>query len=251
MINYISNLYDDELRQAHSLKYLPWVGKEYPTLKSNNKILIIGESVYNWGKDEDSRNKVTAELENNECVRGIVECQGLYFINEAQYGKENSRFFRNIEHAILGRDTSNAERENFWKSVCFHEFIQTYLENINTRPNDLEFENGWDTLFKVIDILRPNYILFCGVQASNYFPSPLIEKYNFTSTGIQYHAKIGRIYPRVATITNNENYNAKLVFIRHPSAYFSWQSWNEFINSNILIDKNGWLSELTANKPEQ
>ena len=44
---------------------------------------------------------------------------------------------------------------------------------------------------------------------------------------------IGRTAPRVATVTNAAGEVTRLVFIKHPSSFFSWEKWGRFLQEEL------------------
>jgi hypothetical protein len=128
---------------------------------------------------------------------------------------------------------------DFWENVSFYNFIQRNMnknKNINERPNKADFIAGWDSFFKVIEILNPNYCLFFGNSAADYFNESAIKN-NKNLNPIVRSEKVGRSYLKHGGIEITENKLVELYFIKHPSSYFSKEKWTAALtkqNSDLV-----------------
>jgi hypothetical protein len=221
--------FDNQFKNIETLKWLPWVGKNYETQPSGHKLLLVGESHYDWLEGTPNNH-----LENNEFTR--------WFINNhaVSRGKTGSKIIQGIEKAIFGGFSTPERNKNLWLSVSYYNIIQRAMKNKDDRPTlQNDFPDGWDTFFQVIDILKPDHILLCGLESSNpknvcHFNQAL-SKNNFTSSGIHHLGKIGITHQKKATVENHNGYKTNLVFIKHPSAFFPWKDWTLFVRKEIPI----------------
>ncbi|BDQ65549.1 hypothetical protein NUITMVS2_13610 [Shewanella xiamenensis] len=62
------------------------------------------------------------------------------------------------------------------------------------------------------------------------------ERNNFTLEIVKLPEKVGRSYPRRIMIKKGIK-EIKLLFIRHPSSYFSWKKWSPIIAQEIHYKK--------------
>jgi hypothetical protein len=65
-----------------------------------------------------------------------------------------------------------------------------------------------------------------------------VLKENENVTDFEYtklSTKVGRSYPRVITF-KVKNLTHKVLFIRHPSSFFSWKKWGTIISDNISFN---------------
>lgn len=223
--------FDEQFKNIQALKWLPWVGKDFSNLPEKRKLLVVAESHYDWHEEGSLE-----DLEYPEFTRWFIEGHTISAPNNP------TKVIRNTERALFYDNPTNEQKIGFWQSVSYYNIVQRAMESINERPNDLDYSIGWDTFFKVINILQPDYVLFCGVEASNhtYHFNQAFKDNNFTSDGIQWLDMIGNTYSRIAELNLNDNYNPKLVFIKHPSKYFSWENWAEFIDKE-MNDYTTWL----------
>ena len=107
--------FDKDFKDIEGLKYLPWIGKN--ALHQKEKIIIIGESVYNWGKNKDEIDLAQKKMDKNDFARIVVY----------EHGIENPitkrKFARNIEKTISKEFYSLSEHHEFWEKILFHEYV--------------------------------------------------------------------------------------------------------------------------------
>lgn len=109
------------------------------------------------------------------------------------------------------------------------------MKGIEERPSNQDFIGGWNKFFKLVSSLKPNYCLFCGVAAAS-FNGAFIEaaKNNtYKAENISHGTKVGNVALRASTIEDENGFQTKLLFIRHPSSYFNWNEWNIILKEQI------------------
>jgi len=220
----LTNL-DEQFRGIEKLKWLPWVGKNYFSNLNNEKLLIVGESHY----DEDS---IQEALTKADFTRGFIKLWGVENPNG------NQPVLRNTERALFGYEPFIDLKKKLWESVGYYNFIQRILFSLEAsdRPIGEDYLIAWDTFFKVVEILKPQFCLFCGVASSDwiFYFNQACERNSFRTEGIhRLESKINSTYPRSATIFSTQDVKTKLIFMKHPSKYFIWEDWAEYINEQI------------------
>ena len=103
MQNYIETSLDKDFLKIENLKYLPWVGKK--ALNQDQKLLIIGESVYNWEKDKETREVADEAINNNNFSRIVAYEHGI------EYPSSKRKVARNIEK-LFDIDYKNKDKRN-------------------------------------------------------------------------------------------------------------------------------------------
>ena len=231
MENYLSTIYDRQLSVIDSLTYLPWVGKQYPTLQKEKKILIVLESVYNWEKNDANKiEDAELMLAQNDFVRVIVKDHGLFFTPDSG-GVEDSKFARGIERSFFNKgDVTNSERESLWPFVSFHEFVQRPMKNIDEKPNKEDFRIGAKVLKDVIKIIQPRTCIFFGTSFAKI--APLQNEFGIT---VSYPSieKLNGAWPSILNIISENSDSCRIICVKHPSRYFSWDLWYKFIVENL------------------
>jgi hypothetical protein len=210
--------YDDELLKIESLSWLPFVGKNYDT--TNSKILFVGESHY-YDPKSDNEN-----FKKKEFTRMIVDEMA---ISNYQYG---SPFFNKISELFNFTD-----RTDLWNKTSFYNFIQRPMnkgekvtQGVIERPRKADFENGWDIFFDVIKETKPNYCIFFGNTAANYF-NKASNKRNIDHKSIVWEDHINGSYLKRSEVII-DSHKTELIFVKHPSSYFTTSKWRE-----VLVNK--------------
>ncbi|RTE55455.1 hypothetical protein EHW67_02495 [Arenibacter aquaticus] len=62
---------DLEFNKIDELKWTPWIGENYLNNTSAPKVLIIGESHYEWDKEEDDQESIEY-LKNPDFTRNFI-----------------------------------------------------------------------------------------------------------------------------------------------------------------------------------
>lgn len=230
----IYNKFDEQFRRLQpQLHWLPWVGKNYAKIASGEKILIIGESHYIPDNEDPEEYIDILWTRKFICKEGLKLLP--YYI-----GTPTNNLIRNTEKAIFNLyDISFSNKEKLWTSCAFLNLIQRPLQSRKDRPNNDDYIDGWTTVLKVVEILRPNNCLILGKSGFGQFCHFLNNGQNdYKVAGIE-KVRVGRGVGNIL-ILSKYDINIKIIFIRHPSSFFSWKEWAKFLN-NHLIDSINWI----------
>lgn len=218
MEKHIDNSFDNDLLNVSGLTWLPWIGKDFK--KNKKRLLIIGESHYSLGDNDEEYQKRFQDATDNktftrECIYESPIC-----------GDWRNNTFDNI-HRVLLR-SNNFDKEFFWEQVVFYNFIPRLMDyRVKERPTWVDFYSSWKTFIELIKILNPTDCVFIGVSASNSF-NHAMEELRLNYEPVKWLEGIGTAYARTATLNLNDN-EIKLSFIQHASQMFSWSKWNTFL----------------------
>ncbi len=215
---------DHQITKINEIKRLPWIGNEYSNSKS--KLLLLGESAYNWSpNDPTSLDRINEPMN----LRKI-------HLHHAMDFSKKSKFVRNIEKAIFNSYSPlNAEKNELWNSVVYHNLVTRVMKTVKKRPSQDDYYKGWETFAKLIDVIRPKQVLVYGLEIKK-----ITALHDFCKTNDFHYeqrkipTKVGKSFPRVVNITIDQ-LELKILFIRHPSAYFSWKKWAPIIESELDI----------------
>ena len=121
-------------------------------------------------------------------------------------------------------------KQRLWHSVSFFNLIQRLLNSRFTedRPNSDDYIFGWQVFLNVIEIIKPNACLVLGKSGFG----PLCHVINNVVNGWVISVEKSNLNERFIVLSKN-NYKLKLVFIRHPSSYFSWKKWGSLIENEL------------------
>lgn len=100
--------------------------------------------------------------------------------------------------------------------------------NSRERPNAEDIRRGWSVFVELVQILKPSYCLFLGVESFNYCDECL-DNLGVKHLGVDYKDKISGTYGRSAKIIFDE-YSVSLIGIQHPGARISIKKWHEYLN---------------------
>lgn len=221
--------------EKHSLTWLPWVGRDYKKT-GEHRLLIVGESHYSNENDPSKRQMSLDEVAKNENFTRLV-------VQEELDLAWRNHFMEGLHRALVGTINLGKGRARLWQNVAFYNFIQRpmeYNEQDKERPTSEEFYLGWNTFVSILKIIRPQYVLFIGNSALNYFDAAM------NAQGIDSKAKVlpymNGAYPRSALIEVEGN-TSRLFAIRHASQFFSWPVWHDFLKSQ-MPDEMEWISRL-------
>lgn len=218
----IDESYDLYFDNVQNLTWYPWVGSSYKT--AERKVLIVGESHY-LGNDKNDdydwhyRNQNGDRNLTRMCIReGMID---------RSWGV--IRTYDNIRLTLWG--TNEVSDINTWKNLSFINIVQRTMDGrIKEQPSWDDFKNGWEVLFDVIKVLKPQEIIFCGVAASNYF-NQIAPDYGLKYTELRRAEKLNGTYSRTAEI-KLADLTIPLTFIKHPASFFSWSTWRNYLIQN-------------------
>lgn len=213
---------DNKFKVVASLKWLPFVGKDYQN--QEDKILIVGESHY-VPEGQHSDREI---YEDEGWTRAFIRKDGPMLDENFPDGSK-SPIIRNIELTLNIDPQDLNQKRKLWSSVVYYNFIQKLLDSRKNRPGKTDFELAWVPFFEMLEILKPKKILFCGLSATRYPNSfyKAAKARGYTDTWINAtDKKVGRSKVREAFLFRPD-YQAKILFIRHPSSYYSWKKWRE------------------------
>jgi hypothetical protein len=214
--------FDGFFKEELALPWLPWVGKDFS--KTEIKTMLLGESTYLW-------NDTTELLERSE----RDDHTRIVHQNHAMNFSKGTKYVRNIERAIFNKKhPSHAEKSQLWLSVIYHNLVLTAMKSIKHRPTEKDYEMGWDACIPIIDKLGVSHVISYGLEK----PKVTALKSRLKAKGIEFksqklsHTDGKHTYTRIDI--EYPSHTAKLVFIRHPSAFFSWKKWGACLQQERL-----------------
>lgn len=209
--------------------FLPRVGKGYLEGLTGHKVLVLGESHYCY--DLGAGKCTGCSLEN--CImlgwsRADYEQQTSEYIKDILYNSPGGSYQQtalSFERAVLGKEElTQVEREKFWNSVIFYNYIQKALpkkkgERTVFKSTDLI---GADLAFKeVIEAYMPDRIIVWGCRLYGILPAwngigSFLKLPSGAKTDIWTYSIKGKSIPAMK--------------VYHPSypAGRDWQYWHKF-----------------------
>lgn len=224
---------DSKLIDIKNAKWLPWIGDNYFSIPTDQRLLIIGESHYHDNTDESISKHNSAAF-----TRRVIE--------EMAIGRDyyQTKIFPNLHRALFRNDQFDSQK--FWNLVSFYNFVQRPMSTNKARPTTEDFINGWITFFELIKFLKPKTCLFLG-SGSVYTIHDAIKTTDLTVNGVHWEDRISNTPAKSALISGEDNFKTNLYFIRHTSQMFSWSKWNDYL-MRVIPNHLIWFEEQLSDK---
>lgn len=192
-----------------NVKFLPWVGSNYANGRNGKKILVLGESHYQW--DENKIND----------WRTITQT----LVQEQIDGSYTRAFWTKIAICFLGHSPTLEEKKEFWSSVAFYNYVQ---ESAGDGPRVAPQADSWaaseDAFTEVLESLAPNFVLILGDRLTGNLSQFLKERAEDIDGA-----------ERIATfkIRTGEGSFGLAYPVKHPSTGFNGRNWHPYILEGI------------------
>jgi hypothetical protein len=195
---------------SKKVKILPWIGKTYS--KQKQKVLILGESI--WYRDN-----ISLKLQACTFIKNVMDGWDVPFFNHVQEAVSEKEY-----------DKENlSERKKFWNSVSFYEYVQSVLEDANTRPSKNDWESAKEPFKDVLKKLQPDIILVFGFELYKNLPN--IDGDN---DGIYIRYGKTRIYTWIYRI---EGKPILVVRFKHAARAFKTEYWKNVYRKVVAVYK--------------
>ncbi len=224
----VDTSYDDIFSGELHLRWMPWVGVTFT--QTPIRTMILGESTYNWEQENGSDyEKVENRINKSDHLRILHQ-------NHALNYTRNSSFVRNIERAIFLKKNPLLEQKQWlWSSVVYHNLVQRHMPTIADRPKYSDYITGWMTFVELAKLMELDQCIVYGLEYNKLCSlADVLNDSNVYFTHIKAKNKVGRSYPRIVNIKLNSK-TVKLIFIRHPSSYFSWEKWGQVLKNELEL----------------
>lgn len=151
-----------------SVVFEPWVGKDYPSGGIfKQKVLVLGESHYC---------KAMAGTPPCRCDNpaGRPECRDFTkdVLHDVVYhysGNHYMRTFACFERAVFGHVPTQEERESFWNSVSFYNYLQFAMSGPRL-PINRPTRESEEAFRQVLGHLMPDKVIIWGRKLYNIMP---------------------------------------------------------------------------------
>lgn len=218
----IDTFFDELFQKETHINWLPWVGVKFRD--TSTKLFILGESTYNWDPSDE---KVKYRIERQDHLRVLHANHALSF-------NRKSKYVRNIERAIFNeRNPNDINKSNLWSSIVYHNLVLRPMRSLKERPSYEDYILGWEEFLKLLLITESSECIVYGLEykKTNSLREILTQqdiKYEY----IKLPDNVGRSRPKIISFDLNEK-KIKILFIRHPSAFFNWKKWHDVLSREI------------------
>lgn len=129
------------------INFLPWIGEHYyKTGFAGKRILVLGESHYCQNVSDASE----------DITRRVI----MDLLDPTSEHEAYKNTYTKFAQALLGRgELSFADKELFWNSVAFYNYVQVPMSGPRVAPTQDNFRNSETAFFEVIEMLRPDIII--------------------------------------------------------------------------------------------
>ena len=134
--------------------FRPWIGEYYQQNMWGRRVLVLGESHYQWDENQPIDNWPTLTI---ECVKETIA------------GEYTGRFWTNIAVAFLNPPShhlpSLAEKGEFWRTVAFYNYIQQGV-GFGPYPNPTPrmWTESLPAFQSLLNTLQPELVIVLGRQ---------------------------------------------------------------------------------------
>lgn len=215
----------DQSLQTLELPWLPWVGSTYRGTQV--KTIVLGESVYIW--ESKDRVKTEARIRSEDGLRKLHLSKGL----ADAYPHGRAAYLANFERTALRKaQVPGKERQKLWSELAYLNLVLRPMKTSKHRPTEKDYAEGWPSFFQVARVLEASRCIVYGLEkpklaAFRGVPGlTVLEEARFPEVGSGKTAV--RPFRVRVSIGGRE---IEFFFIRHPSAFYSWRKWANWLQS--------------------
>jgi hypothetical protein len=206
----------------------PWVGKNY---KNNGgifkkKILALGDSHY-CGECNYCGDLSINKIDCREMTSDVIN----YFLDQTQTAKWK-KTFTCFERAVSGKALMLKEKNEFWNSLIFYNYVQNAtMCDPNTPPTEEMYKKSEVAFWEILQKFEPDYILIWGKRLYDYLPNDTpFGKGKLKDIEINGSIDFGAIW-----YVPIKNKTIIAYRIPHPGRPFSWEEWHPFIKKALNL----------------
>ncbi len=214
-----------------NINFLPWIGKNYQTGLGPKglRVLVLGESHYCFTLGQGKcpgcslQNCIAAGFTKEDFEQQTIEyIKDILFNNKGLPYQQTALSF---ERAIVGKKKlTQAEREDFWNSVIFYNYIQKSLPKLDGKRTEFTANDlvGSDSAFDfILGTYLPDLIIVWGFRLFKILPPwgsvrSELELSSGEKTDIRMYYVCGKSIPAIK--------------VAHPSCPKGrqWEYWHQF-----------------------
>lgn len=126
----------------------PWIGQSYSRGFNGRRVLVLGESHYDW-----PARKFPVESLTIDCVQAHID----------RGDQSEQEFWCKIEELLTGARVTPGLRNAFWDQIAFHNYVVDLLEDGHARPTMAQWEASRAPFLALVANLKPHFILVLGM----------------------------------------------------------------------------------------
>lgn len=198
-------------KRLKGVRFVPWVGKTYQIEGfMGRKVLVLGESHYHSNEEESSEPYWT-------CLCVAEQVATSY----------RSRFWTGIAKAFLGKIPDLTQRQTFWQSVAFYNYVQEVVGGgPRIRPTPKMWKSAETGFQSVLDALQPDVVVALGWSMWSWLPHEAVHSVK---------KKVAGVAVEVCGYRCGENKIATTISLPHPSSVgFNGATWYSVLKHYIV-----------------
>jgi hypothetical protein len=193
--------------------FRPWIGDNYSAGFCGRRVLVLGESHYQWDQGVDAYEELT-----NDCIREQID------------GEWSKSFWTNIVITFLNRNPTLEDKSEFWHSVVFYNYVQEFAGfGPRISPTSEMWLASEPAFWEVLDLLRPQSIIVLGYRLWSNLPD-IGDRGPHISTAPQ---EWTWWYPLGKSVLRALAYG-----IRHPASGFSGRAWHPHVMKVLELSES-------------
>lgn len=170
---------EEVIMDKPNVNFYPWKGFNYERgFMNKGKLMILGESLY-WG-DYNDKNKNSYSYQNykEDLSCAIISTVELYLkrrdLDEDETKTHWKKTYTILTKICLGKTKgqyiSQDEKDLFWDSIIFFNYLSEPLRNSRQKVDDTLWEKSATDFFEVLKFYKPDFILMLGDRLWNHTP---------------------------------------------------------------------------------
>jgi hypothetical protein len=134
--------------------------------------------------------------------------------------------FTHFERAVFNKELSQSEKEEFWNSVVFYNYLQKAMKSPGMRPGSKLYPDSFDAFIEVIECYQPDLIIVWGKRLFSNLPEGNGKK------GIPLNIN-GTLYEQSRIYYLSNGKEIKVFGVNHPSHAFEREYWHQILSSAL------------------
>ena len=155
-----------------NFNFKPWVGKNYNEGINGKKVLVLGESHYCTPVEKRKCNgKICSQANIINCANFTIDTIDEY-LNEYS-GCKYQQTFLCFERAVANKELCGVEKEKFWNSVIFYNYLQYAMDKPNQQLSATQWKiwaQSEEAFRELLETYMPDKIIVWGRRLFDALP---------------------------------------------------------------------------------
>lgn len=204
------------------VKFRPWIGRDYENGGGilGQRVLVLGASHYCSDLGSGKCHRCSSEIGPEEHCRYLTDKVIKEMLYEYSGKERHMQTFLCFERAVMGKVLCQTEREQFWQSVAFYNYIQTALAGPRRSIPEFSYAPAGKAFQEVLETLVPDKIIIWGKTLYRMLPdlngSHSVIELSAGKVDMWTYPIAGKLIPAMA--------------VTHPSTAEGkkWEYWHKF-----------------------